>query len=63
MVLINLENACDRVPRDLIAGFQIKGVPPRGYTNIVNGMYEGVITCITTPCGERDEFTMTMRLH
>ena len=56
MVLINLEVAYDKVPRDLICWILDKRSIPRGYIDIIKGMYEGVLTSVRTTCGEIGEF-------
>ena len=63
LVFIDLEKACDRVPRQEVwRCMQEKRVPEK-YVRLVQYMYQDIRTCVTTNIGNTDEFTVKVGLH
>lgn len=63
MVFIILKKAYDRVPRDLIWYVLDKGRGPRGYIEIIKGMYEEVVMSLRITYVEMVEFPLTIGFH
>ena len=63
MIFINLENAYDRVPIDLIWWALDKKSILSGYIEIFKDMYEGAVTSVRTMCEETSVFLVTICLH
>ena len=52
MVFVDLEKVYDMVPRDLIWWVLNKMNAPRGYTEIIKDIHEGVVMNVRITCGE-----------
>ncbi|KAI8524935.1 hypothetical protein RHMOL_Rhmol13G0188400 [Rhododendron molle] len=63
IVLIDLEKAYDRVPRDIIWWVLERKRVTKGYIEVIRDMYDGAVTTIRSPVGEMDEFSITVGLH
>ena len=56
MVFVDLEKACDRVPRDLIWWCLRKKGVPEGYVTIIQDMYNDCETLVSTREGIQTTF-------
>ena len=63
MVFINLDEAYDKVPKDLIWWVLNKRGVRRGYVEIIKDMYEGAVMSVKTTFGGTSEFLVTLGLH
>ena len=63
MVFIDLENAYDRVPRDLNWWVLNNKNVPRCYIEIIKDMHERAVTSVRTTCRETGDFPATISLY
>ncbi len=63
MLCVDLENAFDRIPRDLIWWCLKKKGVPEEYVNIVQDMYRSSKTQVVTQKGETEYFPIEVGLH
>ena len=63
MIFIDVENAYDNVPRDLLWKVLEKKEVHVGYIRVIQNMYEGVMTSVRTPAGETNDFPIRIGLH
>ena len=56
MVFLDLENAYDRVPRELILWCLRKKGVPEGYVMIIQDMYNDCETLVSTRTGDTEYF-------
>ncbi len=63
MVFVDLENAYDRVPRDLIWWALRKKNMPEAYITIIQDMYKATKTRVKTHCGLTQYFNIEVGLH
>ena len=54
MIFVDLENAYDRVPRDLIWWAMRKRAIPEGYVKVIQNMHRGTKTRVKTMCGRTE---------
>ncbi|KAL5142307.1 LINE-1 reverse transcriptase [Glycine soja] len=63
LIFIDLEKACDRVPREILwKALEKKGVRV-AYIRAIQDMYDRVSTSVRTQGGESDDFPITIGLH
>ena len=66
MLFVDLENAYDRVPRDLIWcqwWAMRKRAIPEGYVKMIQDMYRGTKTRVKKRCGRTEYFEVKVGLH
>ena len=63
LVFVDLEKACDRVPRELIWWSLRKKNVPEGYIKVIQDMYKDSLTQIQTRYGCTDYFRIDVGLH
>ena len=52
---IDIKRAYDRIPREVVVGFEKKRFPLK-YIKLIKDMYDGVVTNVRTNEGIRNEF-------
>ena len=63
MVIVDLEKAFDRIPRDLIWWRLRKKVVPEEYVHIIQDMYQACTTQVVTKKGETEYVPIEVGLH
>ncbi|XP_071699533.1 secreted RxLR effector protein 78-like [Rutidosis leptorrhynchoides] len=63
MVFLDLEKAYDSVPRKLIwKTLNVRGIPSK-YIRVIIDMYDGAKSCVRTPVGNTEYFSIEVGLH
>src|SRR5438128_716715 len=63
MVLIDLEKAYDKIPRNIMWWALEKHKVPTKYITLIKDMYHDVVTCVRTYDGDTDNFPIKIGLH
>jgi Reverse transcriptase (RNA-dependent DNA polymerase) len=63
MIFIDLENAYDKIPRNIMWWALKRKLVPTKYVILIKDMYTNVVTCVRACDGESDTFLIKIRLH
>ena len=63
MVFVDIENAYDTVPRDVLWRCTRKQNIPEGYIKLVQYMYQDATTCVKSKRGISEHFEVGIGLH
>ena len=63
IVFIDLENAYDKIPRNVMWWVLDKHKVPTKYVGLIKDMYNNVVTSVRTSDGDTDDFSIRIGLH
>ena len=63
MVFIDLEKACDKIPRNVTWWALVKHKVPTKYVGLIKDMYNNIVTSVRTSDGDTDDFSIRIGLH
>ena len=63
MVIIDLEKAYDKIPRNIMIWALVKHKVSTKYVGLIKDMYNNVVTTVRTSDGETDDFPIRIGLH
>jgi hypothetical protein len=63
MIFINLEKACDKVPRNVMWWALQKHKVSSKYITLIKDMYDNVVTSVQTSDGDTNDFPSNIGLH
>jgi Reverse transcriptase (RNA-dependent DNA polymerase) len=58
MIFIDLEKACDKIPRNIMWWTLKRKLVPTKYVTLINDMYTNIVTCVRACDGESDIFSI-----
>jgi Reverse transcriptase (RNA-dependent DNA polymerase) len=63
MIFIDLEKACDKIPKNIMWWTLEKKRVPTEYVTVIKDMYKNVVTCVRACDGNSDIFSIKIGLH